>query len=74
MQPRMKTMTLEEIKKTEKNWLTPSDIAPFIGSHPQTIINSARQHPELVGYPFTFCGTNMKISPVGFINWYEGRR
>ena len=74
MQPRMKTMTLEEIKKTEKNWLTPSDIAPFIGSHPQTIINSARQHPDLVGYPFTFCGTNMKISTVGFINWYEGRR
>lgn len=70
----MKTMTLEEIKKTEKNWLTPSDIAPFIGSHPQTIINSARQHPDLVGYPFTFCGTNMKISTVGFINWYEGRR
>lgn len=66
--------TLDEIKRSEKKWLTPSDIAPFVGSHPQTIINTARQHPELMGYPFTFSGTSMKISPVGFVNWYEGRK
>ena len=70
----MISMTMTEIRESTKDILTPDDIAEVLGSHPQTIRQSARQHPELIGYPFAFHGTAMKIPRIGFINWFEGRR
>ena len=67
-------MTLAEIRQSDKDILTPDDIAEVMGSNPQTIRLSAKQHPELIGYPFAFHGSAMKIPRIGFINWFEGRR
>lgn len=67
-------MTLAEIKQSDKDILTAADISDLMGSDPQTIRLSAKQHPEWIGYPFAFHGSTMKIPRIGFINWFEGRR
>ena len=65
-------MTIEEIKRSEKAFLIPSDIAPVIHSDPQTIRVTARQRPELLGFPFTFTGNRMKIPRIPFLRFVEG--
>lgn len=64
-------MTMAEIRRSGKDILTPADVAEVFGSHPQTIRITAREHPERIGYPFTFAGTAMKIPRIGFINWFD---
>lgn len=65
-------MTLEEIRRSDKAFLTPGDIAPVLGSDPQTIRVTARVAPERVGYPFTFVGNRMKIPRAAFLKFMEG--
>ena len=65
-------MTLTEIRVSDKPMLTAADIAELLGSDPQTIRISAKQQPELVGFPYTFVGNRMKIPRTGFLNWWEG--
>lgn len=66
-------MTIADIRSLKKEILTPSDVADLFGSDPQTIRLTARQKPELIGYPFTFVGSRMKIPRVGFLNWFDGK-
>lgn len=60
-------MTLEDMKKSDKVFLTPGDIALVLGSDPQTIRVTARVAPERVGFPFTFTGNRMKIPRAAFL-------
>lgn len=62
-------MTLTEIINSEKHFLTPADVAPIIGSEPYTISLTARQRPELLGFPFTFSGNRMKIPRIPFLRF-----
>lgn len=62
-------MCLEDIKKSQKLFLIPEDIADVMGSDPQTIRETARQKPELIGYRFTFSGSRMKIPRKPFLEW-----
>lgn len=62
-------MTIEEIKKTDKMFLTPNDICRVLGSDPQTIRVTARQRPDLIGYEFTFVGNRMKIARIPFLRF-----
>lgn len=62
-------MTIEEIKKTDKMFLTPSDISGVLGSNPQTIRVTARQRPDLIGFEFTFAGNRMKIARIPFLRF-----
>jgi hypothetical protein len=64
-------MTIEEIRASDKAFLTPQDISRALGSDPQTIRLTAKLHPERIGYPFTFVGTRMKIPRIGFLRWYD---
>ena len=66
-------MTMAEIKASKKDFLTPAEISEALGAHPQTIRLMARDYPERVGYPYTFCGKRMLIPREGFIRWAEGR-
>lgn len=60
-------MTLEEIKKSDKAFLLPKDIAPVIGSNEQTIRVSARL--GLLGFPVTFIGNRTKIPRIPFLKY-----
>lgn len=62
-------MTLDEMKSSTKLFLVPADIAPILETDPHTIRCTAREKPELIGYPFTFCGCRMKIPRVSFLRW-----
>ena len=65
-------MSLEEIRSSDKLFLSPGDICSVLGSNPQTIRVTARQCPELLGFPFTFTGNRMKIPRIPFLNFIEG--
>lgn len=62
-------MTLEEMKASDKLFLTPAEVAPVLGSDPHTVRCTARQRPELLGFPFTFSGNRMKIPRLPFLRW-----
>ena len=65
-------MTLEEMKRSDKLFLTPEEVAPVMGSDPHTVRCTARQRPELLGFPFTFSGNRMKIPRLPFLRWMGG--
>ena len=62
-------MTIEEIKSSNKAFLTPSDVCEVMGCNPQTIRVTARQRPDLIGYEFTFSGNRMKIPRISFLQF-----
>lgn len=47
-------MTLDEIRKSDKAFLLPKDVAPILGSNEQTIRVAARL--GVLGFPVTFVG------------------
>lgn len=62
-------MTVEELKESDKVFLTPAEIAPVLRSDPQTVRVMARQRPDLLGFDFTFTGNRMKIPRLAFLRW-----
>lgn len=62
-------MTLSEIKQSTKPFLSVADVAGLMGSDPHTIRMTARQRPELLGFPFAFSGNRMKIPRIPFLRW-----
>ena len=65
-------MTIEDIKKMDKEILTPGDIAPVLGCDPNLIRWQAKQNIKQLGFPASKMGSRIKIPKQGFINWYEG--
>lgn len=60
---------LEHIILKDGYTLTPTDVAPLLGTTPQTIRQTARDNPQLVGFPFTYCGKQMKIPKQPFLDF-----
>ena len=65
-------MTIEDIKKMDKEILKPGDIAPVLGCDPNLIRWQAKQNIKQLGFPASKMGSRIKIPKQGFINWYEG--
>lgn len=65
-------MTMAEIRASDKEMLTPYDVSDVLGSDPATIRETAKQHPERIGFRWCFIGTRMKIPRVAFLKWYDG--
>ena len=65
-------MTIAEIRASTKAMLTPADIAPILGSDPQTIRLTAIMHPERIGFSFSYVGNRMKIPREAFLRWLDG--
>ena len=63
-------MTLEEIRRSDKAFLLPKDIAQVLGSSEQTIRVAARM--GLLGFPVTFVGNRTKIPRIPFLNYILG--
>ena len=66
-------MTVEDIRKMDKDFLTPLEVSAVLGSNPQDVRDVAKLCPERIGYPFTFTGNRMKIPRIGFLNWFDGK-
>ena len=63
-------MTLEELKNTRKEILTPADISGILQIHPSRIIEYARQ--QQLPFPCFFSGRRAKFPKAAFLNWMEG--
>lgn len=65
-------MTMDEIKKSDRAFLLPADIAPVLGCNPHQIRLTAREYPEALGFPVTVIGTRTRIPRIPFIHYIEG--
>ena len=65
-------MTLAEIRESEKDYLTPKDVAPILGCNPYAINVQARNDPARLGFPVCLIGSRVKIPKDGFLKWYRG--
>lgn len=65
-------MTIDEIRKSGKPILTPSDIAPILGCHPYSINVQAKADPSKLGFPVSLIGTRVKIPRAAFLKWFDG--
>ena len=60
-------MTIEEMKNSDKIWLTPADIAPVVQSDPNLIRWQAHNDPAKLGFPVTVLRSRVKISRRAFL-------
>ena len=67
-------MTLDEIRSSTKEVLTPADIATVLGADPQDIRLQAKRNPERLGFNVAVIGTRVKVPRLAFIRWMEGER
>ena len=60
---------LDRILCKDSLMLTPDDVAPLLGTTANTLRKTARNTPQLLGFPFTYCGSNMKIPKQPFLEF-----
>ena len=65
-------MTIEEIRESTKEVLTPCDVAPVLGCDPHSVRITARQRPELLGFPVIIMGSRVKIPRRAFLEYMGG--
>lgn len=66
------TMTLEEIRSSDKVLLTPKDVATALGIDEQGLRVQAHDCPERLGFPVTICGRkgrSVRIPRVPFLRY-----
>lgn len=66
-------MTLQEIEAMDAETLTPEQIAPLIGFHPQSIRIQAREDQMGLGFPVIRAGTRVRIPRRAFIAFMCGK-
>ena len=62
-------MTLEQIRKSDKLWLTPCDIAPVMKCDPNLIRWQAHNDPAKLGFPVTVLKSRVKINRKCFLEY-----
>lgn len=62
-------MTLDEIRNSTKNVLTPGDIAEVLNADPQDIRVQAQMAPEKLGFPVIIIKSRTKIPRVPFLRY-----
>lgn len=62
-------MTMDEIRASDKAFLTPCDIAPVLGCDPHAIRIVARDCPEELGFPVVRVRTRTKIPRIPFLRF-----
>lgn len=66
-------MTFEEIKQSDKEFLTSADISPILKSNAYTITLTAQREPHMLGFPVSVMGKRVRIPRRAFIRFCEGR-
>ena len=70
-------MTIEEIKKSDKDILVPKDIAEVLGCAPYSINCQAKADfldgKNRLGFPVVIMGNRIKIPRQGFLNFWCGK-
>lgn len=67
-------VTIDEIRKSDKSVLTPTDIAPVLGCHPYAINVQAKADASKLGFSVCMIGSRVKVPRAAFLRWYDGLR
>lgn len=62
-------MTYQEAQESDKDMLTPQDIAPILGVHPQTISDKAKEGS--LEFAYIRSGNTTKIPRLAFLHWMQ---
>ena len=62
-------MTLDEIRASDKTFLTPADVAGVLSADAQSIRIQAREFPEALGFPVICVGNRTKIPRKPFLRF-----
>jgi hypothetical protein len=65
-------MTIEELRQSDKQYLTPNEVAPLLKSSPQAIRCQAHADPAKLGFPVIVIGTRVRIPLKAFLALMEG--
>lgn len=66
----MKTYTLPELTvKRDREFFTAAEVCGVLGADPNTIRFTARQRPELLGFPVIIAGNRVKIPRIPFLRF-----
>lgn len=65
-------LTLEEIEKIDREYLTPVQVAKVLGSDPQTLRLQARLRPDLLRFPAICVGNRVKFPKASFLAVMRG--
>lgn len=68
----MDTVTLDDIRALDREFLTPAEVGAVLGCDPQSIRVQAATEPWRLGYPVTRVGSRAKIPRLAFIKFMEG--
>ena len=66
-------MTIEDIRNSDKEILTPGVISPILECDPNIIRRQAKEDIKQLGFPASKIGSRIKIPRKAFIDWYEGK-
>lgn len=62
---------LEKIKKIEREYLLPNEVAKVLDCNPHYIRLQARSNPELLGFKVICIGSRVRIPKIPFIKFME---
>lgn len=66
----MNSPTLPELtQKTNREFFTAAEVCGVLSMDPQTIRDTARQRPELLGFPVILTGTRVRIPRIPFLRF-----
>ena len=65
-------MTWQELKESNKLFVTADDVSEGLNCDPQTLRLAVREQKELVGFPCSMIGKTLRIPRPAFIKWVEG--
>lgn len=66
-------MTLDDLKKIDRDWLLAREVAPLLGVDPHSVRVAARVAPERLGFPVCVIGSRVKVPKKPFIEFWEGK-
>jgi hypothetical protein len=66
-------MTLDDLKRLDREFLTPAQVAEILNCSAHGVRIWARQRPEQLGFPVCIIGTRVRIPKRPFIQFMEGK-
>lgn len=64
-------MTMKEIRESDKDFLTPSEVQEVLGCDTYSINVQAKEDASKLGFPVVILGTRVRIPRLGFLHWMQ---
>ena len=62
-------MTLEQMRESQKDMLTPDDVSEVLGCMAYSINVQAKEDASMLGFPVCVTGTRVRIPRRAFLHW-----